>query len=299
MRLRLMALGRPKAGKTGMLVPALKAGFRVALLDFDGNPDPLLALAPECRDRLGIVTLRNKLWTRSDGTRSPLGHSAAAKREPRAWLNAGRALDDWGSLDPEHPWGAADTWGEDTILVWDSLTGAGDAAWHHMLFLNNRDVGRIRRQDWVTAMALENDLLEQLVGPFYNCHLIVTSHVKLIGPQTQDDTQDDDDDLKSAKHAIAAAQASTLPTRYYPTALGRALPQEILRRVPASVYVESTDERRVWTKPPTRDGETMPIDLGVPGVKAASLKHDTALLDIMEAVCGYRTPPKQEEAKAA
>jgi hypothetical protein len=45
----------------------------------------------------------------------------------------------------------------------------------------------------------------------------------------------------------------------------------------------------------------MPIDVGVPGngkdgkKLPAKLEHGTAFLDIMEAVCGYRTPPKQEE----
>lgn len=302
MRLRLMALGRPKSGKTPLLAQAANAGFRVGLLDYDGNGTNILPfLSPEARDRVSIVTLRDRLFARPDGTRSPLG-PANARREPRAWLAGARALDDWGKLAPEHPWGAASTWGEDTVLAFDSLTGAGDAAWNQMLFNNNRDVGRIRRQDWSSAMQLEDSLLEDLVGPYYKCHLFVTAHLKLIGPKTEDDQQDDDDDLKTAKHAIAAAQAAALPTRYYPTALGRALPQEILRRVPASVLVENTDARRVWTRPPVVDGVPMPIDIGVPGMLSgkilpASLNYDTAFLDILEAVCGYRKPPKQEEEK--
>jgi hypothetical protein len=40
----------------------------------------------------------------------------------------------------------------------------------------------------------------------------------------------------------------------------------------------------------------MPIDLGVPGMeRKPSLDYATAFLDIMEAVCGYRKPPKQED----
>jgi hypothetical protein len=160
------------------------------------------------------------------------------------------------------------------------------------LFLNNRDYGSIRRQDWQTAMKLEDALLEDLVGPRYKCHLYVTAHLKLVGPKTEDDQRDDDDDLKTAKHAIAAAQAATLPTRYYPTALGRALPQEILRRLPASVLVDSDSAgRKVWTAPPP----DMPIDLGVPGTRGgkplpASLAHGEALMDILEAVTGRRKP---------
>jgi hypothetical protein len=290
-----MALGRPKAGKTGLLVPALKAGFRVALLDWDGNPDPLRAFAPELHDRLSVVTLRDKLYRRADGTISALGKTGM-RVEPQAFLRAGRALDDWGKLDPDHPWGPASTWGPDTILAFDSLTGCGDAAFRLAMFLNNRDVGKVRRQDWSSAMQLEDALLEDLVGPGYNCHLYVTAHLKLIGPKTEDDQDKDDDDLKEARHAIAKAQAENLPTRYYPTALGRALPQEILRRVPATILVDSTSEgRKVYTRPPVLAGQPMPIDLGVPGTidgkpLPGALEHATAILDVMQAVCGYRSP---------
>ena len=298
-RLRLMALGRPKSGKTGLLVSALRAGFRVALMDWDNNADPLQAFAPELHDRLGVVTLRDKLYRRADGSISALG-KANQRVEPQAFLRAARALDDWGKLDPDHDWGPAEDWGPDTILAFDSLTGCGDAAFNLAMFLNNRDVGKIRRQDWATAMRLEDALLEDLVGPAYNCHLYVTAHLKLVGPKTEDDQEKDDDDLRTARHAIAVAQAQTLPTRYYPTALGRALPQEILRRVPATILVDSTSEgRKVYTRPPVIDGQSMPVDLGVPGLLdgkplAASLDHATAILDIMQAVCGYREPPKGE-----
>jgi hypothetical protein len=295
-RMRAMALGRPKAGKTPLLAGAANAGFRIAMLDFDGNGGNLLHyVRPEAQDRVSIIPLRDRMFRRGDGMVSPLGRTTA-RVEPQAWLKAGRALDNWGKLDPDHDWGEAGKWGPDTILVLDSLTGGGDAAFALALFNNNRDFGRIRRQDWQSAMKMEDGLLEDLVGPYYNCHLYVTAHLKLIGPKTEDDGQDDDDDLKDARHAIAKAQAQTLPTRYYPTALGRALPQEILRRVPATVLVESTSEgRRVWTRPPPG----MPIDLGVPGLLkgkplAASLDYETAFLDIMEVSCGYRTPPKGE-----
>lgn len=298
-RLRLMALGSPKAGKTPLLAGAINAGFRVGVLDWDGNGANLIAyVKPENLSRVSVIPLRDRMFRRANGELSPLGRENA-RVEPQAWLRAGRALDDWGKLGGidgagnKADWGAASNWGTDTILAFDSLTGAGDAAFNLALFNNNRDFGRIRRQDWQSAMKMEDALLEDLVGSFYQCHFYATAHLKPVGPKTQDDSQDDDEDLKTARHAIAAAQAAIIPTRYYPSALGQALPREILRRVPAAVLVESTSEgRKVWTRPPAG----MPIDLGVPGMeKRPSLDYESAFLDIMEAVCGYRKPPKQEE----
>lgn len=293
-RLRLMSLGRPKAGKTGLVAPALAAGFRVAVLSFDNNPEPLhLYGGKDTASRLSVIPLRDKLYRRANGTFSALGKENQ-RVEPQAYLRAGRALDNWGDVAKDHPWGPVPSWGPDTILMLDSLTGLGDAANNIALFINNRDEFNKRRSDWAAAMKAEDSFLEMLVSPDIHCHLYATAHMRLIGPQTQDDGKDDDDDLKNAKHAIAAAQAEVLPTRFYPTALGRALPQEILRRIPASILVESTDAgRHVHTRPP----RGIPIDIGVPGMLggkalAPTLSHGTAFLDIMEAVCGYRTPPQ-------
>ena len=40
--LRIMLLGFPGSGKTGSLAPLANAGFKLRILDFDGNLDPML-----------------------------------------------------------------------------------------------------------------------------------------------------------------------------------------------------------------------------------------------------------------
>jgi hypothetical protein len=277
-RLRLMALGRPKAGKTGMVACLLNAGFRVDL-----NPDPLLTFGGDHADTLSIIPLRDKMKINPDNTMT-------FRDEPQALRRAHRSLDDWGKIDPAHPWGPANTWGPDTVLLEDSLTGFGDAAFHNVMFINNRQPGSIRDLDWGSAMRAEDQFLSWLTGPDFHCHLIVTAHLKMIGPKAERYGKDDDPDLVKAKDAISVANAENMPTRYYPSALGRALPQEILRRVPASVLVEQVEGKRwIFTSPP----DDMPIDIGVPikGVKPR-YPQETGLLDIMEGVCGYRAPPK-------
>jgi hypothetical protein len=159
-----------------------------------------------------------------------------------------------------------------------------------VLFINNRQQGSMRRTEWGAAMRTEGTFISWLAGPDFHCHVLPTSHIKLIGPQTEDEDKKGDADLVKAKVAIAAAMAAELPTRWYPTALGRALPQEILHRVPAAVLVEQDDQgnRWIYTSPP--DG--MPIDLGAPVLGGKKrYPQATGLLDIMRGVCGYDRPP--------
>ena len=282
-RLRLLILGRPKAGKTGLLAELLKAGFRVGVLDFDNNPDPIYVYAHgHTADRLSVVTLRDK--TGDDGS-----GRVGVRDEPTALLRAFRAIDDWGKVDPEHPWGPVAKWGPDTVLVADSLTGMGDACFNRTLFLNNRKLGSVRDADWGDAMRQEDAWLARLMGPEFACHMLVTAHVKLIGPRVERIDKNDDTDLVTAKTAISVAQAELLPTRYYPSALGRALPQEITRRVPAACLVDVDDQGKRWIR--LRAPHDMPIDIGVPGLDGKEkLAHPGGILEILEAVTGRRTP---------
>lgn len=287
-RLRIMLLGRPKAGKTGAIACLLNAGFRVGVLDCDLNPEPLQVYGNQHPDNLSIIPLRDRLYPQADGSLKAVD----GKHEPQALLRAHRALDDWGKLDKDHPWGPVESWGPDHVLVLDSLTSFGDVALNNVLFVNNRQHGSMRRLEWGDAMRREGNFISWLAGPEFHCHFIPIAHIKLIGPQTEDQEKGADSDLVKAKVAIAAAMAEELPTRWYPTALGRALPQEILHRVPAAVLVEQDElgERWIYTSPPDK----MPIDLGAPvlGVKK-KYPQATGLLDILEGVCGYRAPPKR------
>ena len=97
-RLRIMELGRPKAGKTGAIACFLSAGFRVGVLDFDLNPEPMLTFGGDHPDTLSLIPLRDKMKINTDGTMT-------FRDEPQAKLRAHRALDDWGKVDPAHPWG--------------------------------------------------------------------------------------------------------------------------------------------------------------------------------------------------
>lgn len=286
-RLRLMMMGRPKMAKTGSIAALLNAGFEVGVLDFDGNRDPLLAFTkPEFLPNLSIVTVQDKL-SLTKGLSQGKEYVQLAD-EPTAIRRGFQALDNWSKADPTHDWGPVRSWGTNRVLVLDSLTSMGDASFDRVRFINQRNQGNTRDSDWGVAMQDQSNMLAKLMSAEFKCHVLVLSHLKLIGPKVERMTKDDDDALVDVKVAISKANTDAIPTRYYPSALGRALPQEILRRVPAAVLYEVIDGKRVIVCKPRAD---VAADIGVPGPLAKdTLPIETGLIDIMYAVTGHNKP---------
>lgn len=282
-RMRAFLLGPPKAGKTGALLPLLKAGFRVAMLNYDDNPDPLLNLGADYADRLSLVTLQDRAAINESG-------NWYYPTEPSAFRLGGRALDDWSKADPTHPWGPARTWGPETVLVLDSLTALGDACLATRHFRSPRGLSIV---DYGDAQRMQDTLIQHLASSLYNCHLIVTAHIKLVGPRDPMISERDRErvpELAKAREMISLARASVMPTRLFPSAIGEALAREILRRLPCSllVYQDEKGNRWITSQPPPG----MPLDLGAPVMGLpANLPQDTGLLTLMEKLCGYREPP--------
>lgn len=283
--LRGMVCGRPKVGKTGgIIVPLLEAGFEVGVLNYDNNLDPVYAFAePASLANLSVITCQDRLALTNRGAGKEYVQFV---EEPTAMRRGLQALNDWSKFDPEHPWGPVRTWGPNRVLVLDSLTAQGDAAFNRIRFINNRNRGNTRDSDYGAAMDDQAGMLRILMT--YNCHVLVTAHLKLIGPK--EPRMGDDEEINDIRKAIAVANAENVETRWYPSALGRALPQDILRHMPASMLVDIVDGQRKWVVKPQK---SVAVDIGVPGrFKSDTLPLETGILSIMEAVCGYAAPPK-------
>lgn len=282
-----MICGRPKQGKTGSLVALLNAGFEVGLLDFDGNKDPLLSFTnPDKLCNLSVVTLQDKLSLTKGATQGK--EYVQLSDEPTAIRRGFQALDNWTKADPSHDWGPVRTWGTNRVLVLDSLTSMGEAAFERVRFINQRNRGNTRDSDWGVAMDDQSNMLAKLMSSEFHCHVICMAHLKMIGPKIEKFSKDDSDDLQDIKIAISKANSEVIPTRLYPSALGRALPQDILKRVPASVVADTIGDKRVLIAKPQAN---VAADIGVPGpLKSAVLPLETGLIDIMRAVTGHDKP---------
>lgn len=273
-RVRLLMMGYPKAGKTGALAALANSGkYKIRLLDFDHNPDPLYAFVDkEHYPNVSIKTLSDNL--RDDGKR------IGVSNEPTAFRDALRSLDHWVD-DDGNDLGSVRDWGDDCVLVLDSLTSMGEAAFRRRRFV--RPAGSKADDsdsDWGAAMRDQAAMMEMLANPRFKCHVIVLSHIKMVEPKILRETGKDSDAIKKAKSAISLERAEKMSIRSLPSALGNALPPEIARFLPAVVLVRNDARgRKIVTS-----GEEG-IDTGVPARHIRKeLPLDTGLLTVFQAI---------------
>lgn len=279
---RALIVGYPGSAKTGALACLANAGFKLRILDFDGNYEPLLQYCtPEGLANIDLYSAEDKL---KEGARY-----AAPDGEPKAFVSAWRMLDRWkyiGQDGKEVDLGASKTWGSDTIVVVDSLTSMGQAALRRAMFLKGKTPENNTDSTWGFAMAEQEALVEALTSTTNRHHVIVLAHLKMIGPR---DLRKGDDDLTQQLKKEAAA---LVPTRLFPSALGHALPPMIGGHFP--ILIEAALEglpggrvRRVLKTVPRPE-----LDLKVPSPKvAASYDVGDGMLKIFEAL-GYFPPKK-------
>lgn len=124
---KLLLLGDAKSGKTGSLVSLVEAGYKLRILDFDNLLDILKGMIEKrCPDKIGNVefrTLRDKY--KAGPTGSTLDGSPKAWTDSLKMLNHWKYTEDGVETDLGKPW----EWGNDCILVIDSLSRWCDAAY--------------------------------------------------------------------------------------------------------------------------------------------------------------------------
>lgn len=296
-RYRAIHLGWPKSGKTGALAALVNSGrFRVGILDFDGNPDPLYAFVkPEFYHNVSIKTLRDNL--RDDGRR------ISVSGEPTAFRDALRMLDKW--VDDEGTdWGRVNDWpgGPGTVedpayvLVCDTLTSMGEAGFRRRRFY--RPAGSKADDtdsDWGASMREQANMMEMLASRA-KCHVIVNSHIKMIEPKAPRAAKGEDPAVTAAKAELFAARAGRQEVRQCPSALGQALPPEIARFLPAVILIDGNrnGKRKIIT------GGEEGLDLGVPAPHIKKeLPIETGLLTVIDAVLNNQTEEEEDGEKAA
>ncbi len=274
---RIMMVGYPKSGKTGSLACLVNAGFKLRILDFDGNLDVLFQFCDEDKlENIDYVPLEDKMRMGAKVI-EPSGL-------PSAFPSAMKMLDRWKYDDPETgeevDLGQSKSWGPDTIVVLDSLTSMGDAAMRYALAMANRNSLNTRDSDWGVAMGLQSNFIERLTSKTNRHHVIVLAHLKMVGPR---DVRKGDDDLTET---IKKREGDLVETRLYPSALGRQLPPVIGGHFPTLLQARVTHKhgkmKRTLTAVPRPE-----LDLGVPVPDLPdNLTIEDGMLEIMERLTG-------------
>ena len=116
---KVLYAGDSGTGKTGSLVSLVKAGYKIGIIDMDDGLDALrnhvLDECPELIDNVEYETFGD------DFIVTPVGE-VMLKGSPRAFSRCSRLLARWA------PWGDGKkprNWGEDKIIVVDSVTALG------------------------------------------------------------------------------------------------------------------------------------------------------------------------------
>jgi AAA domain len=165
---KMMVLGDPGSGKTGGLTPLVKAGYKLAILDYDNGLDPLVQfIKHECPDKLGnvhYVTLRDKYKATTDG---PVIIGAA-----KAFVEGMKLLDKWPDL------GTPAELGPEWIVVIDSLTMMSKAAfdWREQL-ITGKGGKYDQRAVYYDAQKIIEKTLANLCSETFQTNVIILTHV--------------------------------------------------------------------------------------------------------------------------
>lgn len=246
---KALFLGGSGTGKTGSLLSLVKAGYKVRILDMDNNLYSLAAYArKECPDRLTNVQFE----TRRDRYKSTKG-GPIVDGMPKAFVDSLDLLTKWS--DGTSP----SDWGPDHVIVIDSLTLMGRAAfeWAKGMNPSSKDP---RKWFYTAQQAIEN-MIVMLTSDGFKCNVIVTAHIRI--------QEVEDGSAKGFANAIGTALGPIIPG-YFPTVL----------------LMETTA-----AKPPKRTIHTVPtalIDLKNPAPfrVQASYPIETGLADIFTALKG-------------
>lgn len=201
---KMILVGASGAGKTGALTSLVRDGYELRILDFDSGLD---ALIKHCQhegldlDKIEYVSLRDQMKMTATGPR--------VKGAPKAYPDALAHLEKWeDDSDPAE-------WGSKKILVLDSLTNAGKAAfrWAKAIDPTNKDPRR-----WYSiAQDLCDDLLMNITSEAFATNVIVISHIEI--------TTNKDGTIK-----------------HYPSAIGTALGPKIARNFNTLVLSEMSGQ---------------------------------------------------------
>lgn len=266
---RLLLVGYPGAGKTGALAALANMGYKIRMIDFDGNYLPLIKYTkPEFLPNIDIQTFEDKLKA---GARF-----METVGQPQAFANALKSLDNWKYKEEdgtEINLGSSKDWGCDTIVVVDGMTSMGKASMRRATHMLNKTTDTITDRVWGLAMAEQENFIEKLTAADNKFHVIVLSHLKMIGPA---DIRKGDSDLTQT---IKEQQAELIPTRLYPSALGKVLPPVIAGHFPIMLLAEQRTKAG-QTKRVISAKTTSELDLKIPMKMDTELPLENALATI-------------------
>lgn len=288
---RMLLTGYPKAGKTGSLVSLANAGYKLRVIDFEGNYDPLVNYSDPRAD-IDVVNVQDDLsLEKGDRFIGPKGTPEAYNRAvelARQWRYKDKLTGEMIDLgNPSKDWDASH------ILVVDSLTAMAEAAFDRALAYNNSTPKYVPPAVYGAAVGDLTRAIKLFGREDKPYHLIVIGHLRMIGPDDYLKMDEKDDklhaDLKPIREAkLEAIDADLLPVRLYPWAVTKNQSPVIHKEFSSMLLVEQAN---ILNKPERiiRTRTTKPIDLGFPAKAPEFVKIENGLATLFETL-GHKAP---------
>lgn len=180
---KVLLLGDPKSGKTGSLVSLVAAGYKLRILDMDNLLDYFKGqVLKSCPDKIDNVEFRS---IRDKYKGSPTG--SVIDGPAKAWPDSLKMLNRWKYDDIDY--GDPAEWGEDTVLVIDSLSRWCDAcyAFHEQIIPKGKGGSYDGRAVYGNAQRDMEKQLAMLTSETVKTNVVVICHGML--QQTEDGKQ--------------------------------------------------------------------------------------------------------------
>ena len=193
---KLLYVGSSGTGKTGSLVSLVKAGYKLRIIDLDNGLDALVNFCKmECPANLKNVQYETRRDKYKAGAMGPQVLPPA-----KALVECAKLLDKW--TDESKP----EEWGEDYILVIDSLTNLGKAAFEWAKAQN--PTSKEPRQWYKGAQDVIDNVIATVTSDIFHANVIVCTHI--------DFSENDVGLVKAYASSIGRALGPKLP-RYFNT----------------------------------------------------------------------------------
>jgi hypothetical protein len=169
---KMLLIGDSGTGKTGSMLSLLQAGYKLRIIDLDGGVNTLIQytrkFAPELLANISYEQRRDKTKA------GPSGISSVGV--PKAFNESMTLLDKW--TDETSP----AEWGQDHIMVIDSLTALSRAAFAWFARISP---SADKRQVYHQAQQAVLDFLYNITADEFRTNVIIIGHVNYNESQTK------------------------------------------------------------------------------------------------------------------
>lgn len=173
-------LGDAGSGKTGSLTALVKAGYKLRIYDFDNLLGTLVQyVKKECPDKLSTIKFQTFTDKLKGGDNAIIMNGNAAKvmpindGMPTAYVNALKQLNHWKT--PTEDLGPPSAWGEEYVLVIDTLTTMATAAFRYSQGIN--PMAKEPQTYYWNAQQLVSNMLALLCSEHMKTNVLVLAHI--------------------------------------------------------------------------------------------------------------------------